>query len=150
MTVAIFIYQNLFCRYLAPGECIIHDRGPEFCNKVVMTLMDHFGVEIRIISAGRPQGNGQAEKYVDILKEKMKAIMAEISSQKKTFIFRFIFFVRAVCTRKTFLFYEAKSFQIIGIRLLCTLHLWGYVLTQAPLMVMHQVSYYSGENLCTR
>ena len=82
MTVAIAIYQHLFCRYLAPGECIIHDRGPEFCNKVMMTMMDQFGVDIRMISAGRPQGNGQAEKYVDILKEKMKAIMAEISSQK--------------------------------------------------------------------
>ena len=79
MSVAIAIYQNLFCRYLAPGECIIHDRGGEFCNKLMVTMMDNFGVEIRVISAGRPQGNGQAEKYVDILKEKMKAIMAELS-----------------------------------------------------------------------
>lgn len=45
----------------------------------MVTMMDNFGVEIRVISAGRPQGNGQAEKYVDILKEKMKAIMAELS-----------------------------------------------------------------------
>ena len=104
MTVAIAIYQNLFCRYLAPGECIIHDLGPEFCNKIVMTMMDQFGVDIRMISAGRPQGNGQAEKYVDILKEKMKAIMAEISSQKnllylnlqfcaKNYMYSWIFFI---------------------------------------------------------
>ena len=83
MTVAIFIYQHLFCRYLAPGECIIHDRGPEFANKIATHLMDYFGVEIRMITAGRPQGNGQAEKYVDILKEKMKAIMVEVSKNQK-------------------------------------------------------------------
>ena len=51
----------------------------------MVTMMDSFGVNIRMVCAGRPQGNGQAEKYVDILKEKMKAIMAEISSHKKKF-----------------------------------------------------------------
>ena len=77
MTVAVFLYQHIFCRYLSPGECIIHDRGPEFCNKVVVKLLELFGVEIRRISAGHPESNGQIEKYVGILKEKMKAIMSE-------------------------------------------------------------------------
>ena len=80
MTVAIFLYQHILCRYLSPDECIIHDRGPEFCNKVVMNLMELFGVEIRRISAGYPQGNGQVKKYVGILKEKMKAIISEKSN----------------------------------------------------------------------
>ena len=78
MTVAIFIYQHIFCRYLAPGQCVVHDRGSEFCNKLFRALMNQFDVEIRPIHAGHPQSNGQAEKYVDILKEKMKAIMAEV------------------------------------------------------------------------
>lgn len=80
MTVAIFIYQSIYCRWLTPGECIVHDRGSEFCNEVSSALHANFGVEIRIISAGRPQGNGQAEAMVKNLKEKMKALMAENSN----------------------------------------------------------------------
>ena len=42
--------------------------------------MSLFGANVRIIHAGHPQSNGQAEKYVGILKEKMKAIMAEVGN----------------------------------------------------------------------
>ena len=77
MSVAIAIYQNIYCRYLAPGECVIHDRGLEFCNEVHRLLHACFGVNIRIISAGRPRGNGLAENRVKIMKEKMRAIMSE-------------------------------------------------------------------------
>ena len=77
MSVAIAIYQNIYCRYLAPGECVIHDRGLEFCNEVHRLLHDCFDVNIRIISAGRPRGNGLAENRVKIMKEKMRAIMSE-------------------------------------------------------------------------
>ena len=75
MTVALFIYQGIFCRYMCPGECIIHDRG-ELCNKIMKALAENFKCEIRVISAGRPQANGQAEAYVKNLKTRMKAIMA--------------------------------------------------------------------------
>ena len=68
MPVALFIYQDIYCRYLAPGECLVHDRG-EFCNKVMKILSSEFNVEIRVTSAGRPQGNGQAEAYVKSLKK---------------------------------------------------------------------------------
>lgn len=77
MSVAIFIYQCIYCRYLAPGEAIIHDRGPEFANKVSDCLHKSFGVDIRITSAGRPQGNGQAEAMVKKMKQKMKVLMSE-------------------------------------------------------------------------
>ena len=77
MSVAIAIYQNIYSRYLAPGECIIHDRGMEFCNEVHNSLHEAFGVDIRIISAGRPRGNGAAEGRVKVIKEKMRALMSE-------------------------------------------------------------------------
>ena len=80
MSVAIFIYQAIYCRYLTPGECIVHDRGSEFCNEVSTALHQMFGADIRVISANRPQGNGQAEAMVKNLKEKMKALMAENSN----------------------------------------------------------------------
>jgi len=77
MTVALFIYQQIFCRWQAPGECLIYDRGGEFCNNVVKTLKTQFGVETRVISAGRPQSNGQVEIYVRQIKDKMRALMSE-------------------------------------------------------------------------
>ena len=81
MTVAIFIYQQIYCRYLCPGECIIHDRG-ELCNKVATLLAERFNCSIRIISAGRPQANGQVEAYVKNLKTKMKAKIVEASQDR--------------------------------------------------------------------
>jgi len=61
---------------MCPGECLVYDRG-ELCNKVVDILNSNFGARIRVTSAGRPQGNGQAEAYVGSLKNKMYALMVE-------------------------------------------------------------------------
>ena len=77
MSIATFIYKEIYCRYLAPGEAVIHDRGPEFCNQVSKCLHESFGVEIRITCAGRPQGNGQAEAIVKKLKQRMITLMSE-------------------------------------------------------------------------
>ena len=74
-----FIYQQVYCRYLCPGECIIHDRGSEFCNEVVRTLNQSFNVNVRVISPSRPQSNGQCEIYVGILKQKIRALVFESS-----------------------------------------------------------------------
>ena len=75
MTVAQFVYQHIYCRYLCPGECIVHDRG-ELCNNIAKLLAERFNCPIRVISAGRPQANGQVEAYVKNLKTKMKALIA--------------------------------------------------------------------------
>ena len=80
MTVALFLYQEIFCRWQAPGECIVFDRG-EFCNNIVDILKTRFKVETRVISAGRPQSNGQAEIYVRQVKDKMRALMSEESEE---------------------------------------------------------------------
>ena len=95
MSVALFIYQEIYCRYLAPGEAIIHDRGPEFANKVSKVLHESFGVDIRITSTGRPQGNGQAEAMVKNLKQKMLACMSE---NRNSFLGVFInFLIFLIC-----------------------------------------------------
>ena len=54
------------------------DRG-EFCCKLVAKMLEEYGVDPRVIKAGRPQSNGQAEKYVGIIKDKMLAMMSETS-----------------------------------------------------------------------
>ena len=76
MSVATFVYQQIYCRYMCPGECLVYDRG-EFCNNVMGILNTHFGAKIRITSAGRPQGNGQAEAMVGSFKNKIYALMVE-------------------------------------------------------------------------
>lgn len=75
-----FIYRHIYCRYLCPGECLIHDRGSEFCNKVVRKLNNDFGVEVRVIRAGRPMANGQAESAVKNIKQKMRMLCLENAS----------------------------------------------------------------------
>ena len=42
-------------------------------------MLEEYGVDSRVISAGRPQSNGQAEKYIGKIKDKMLAIMSEDS-----------------------------------------------------------------------
>ena len=81
MSVALFIYKCIYCRYLAPGECIVYDRG-EFCNKVSELLAVKFNCPIRVISAGRPQANGQAEAYVKQMKARIQAKMVEASQDE--------------------------------------------------------------------
>ena len=81
MTVALFVYQQIYCRYLCPGECIVQDRG-ELCNKIANLLAEKFNCSIRVISAGRPQANGQAEAYVKNVKRKMKALMVDASYEQ--------------------------------------------------------------------
>ena len=58
----------------------MHDRGSEFCNDVFKSLCKDFGVEIRIIKAGRPMANGQAESAVKNIKNKMKMLCLENSN----------------------------------------------------------------------
>ena len=54
----------------------MYDRG-EMCNKIVESLNKDHGVNVRVTTAGRPQGNGQAESFVGSLKNKMYALMVE-------------------------------------------------------------------------
>ena len=79
-TIAEFFYEHIYCRYLSPGECIIHDFGGEFCNKVNAKLAKDFGVDMRCIKAGRPMANGQAEAAVKLVKQKLTMLALENSN----------------------------------------------------------------------
>ena len=59
---------------------MIHDKGGEFCNKLMRALAADFGVEMRSIKAGRPMANGQAESAVKSVKQKIKTIALENSN----------------------------------------------------------------------
>ena len=79
MSVAQFIYEDILCRYLTPDESLVNDRGPEFTNKVVKSLLKEYGVKNVVISPARPQANGQAEAAVKSIKQRLKAMLAERS-----------------------------------------------------------------------
>ena len=65
--------------------------------------MSLFGANVRIIHAGHPQSNGQAEKYVGILKEKMKAIMAEVCNK--------FFFVKKIHNQFNVYYFFGKNLE---------------------------------------
>ena len=65
---------------MAPGECIIHDKGGEFYNKLVRRLSADFGVDMRCIKAGRPMANGQAESAVKLVKNKIRMLALKNSN----------------------------------------------------------------------
>ena len=71
------MYADIYCRYGAPGEFILHDCGKEFCNAIADELHKTFGCNIKCSLAGRPQGNGQAEAYIKKFKTKFRCFMLE-------------------------------------------------------------------------
>ncbi len=113
MPVAIFIYRCIYCRYLSPGECIIYDRGSEFCNNLAKILHDSFNVDVRVISAGHPQSNGQAEAMVGTIKDNMKAFMTEICNQVLCSFFGIKTLVYALGMKNTRLFPGNKKHQFV-------------------------------------
>ena len=77
MSVACFLYRNVYTRYLCPGECIVSDKGGEFVNNVMKGLTDSFKIDFRICNPGNPKSNGIAEAGVKKIKNKFKALMSE-------------------------------------------------------------------------
>ena len=72
-----FLYSQIYCRYGAPGEFILHDGGTEFCNQVASELHKTFGCNVKCTLAGRPQGNGQTEDYVKKFKTKFRCFLLQ-------------------------------------------------------------------------
>jgi|TARA_B110000881_G_scaffold19170_1_gene14076 hypothetical protein len=57
-------------------------------------LRESFGIEIRVIKAGRPMANGQAESAVKNLKSKMKLLSMENGNNfKKKILLLLCFFL---------------------------------------------------------
>ena len=75
--IAKYIYTEIFCRYLAPSEVLIHDRGTTFCAKVIKDLLKFFHCRVNITTAGRPQANGQVEIMMKTVKERLNALQQE-------------------------------------------------------------------------
>ncbi|RDX72650.1 Retrovirus-related Pol polyprotein from transposon 17.6, partial [Mucuna pruriens] len=54
-----FLKYNIFCRFSVP-KALINDQGTHFCNRVMSSLLEKYGVEHRIATPYHPQTNNQA------------------------------------------------------------------------------------------
>ena len=61
-TVSTFIRINILCKFSVP-KAMISDQGSHFCNNIIATLFQKYGVTHRISTPHHPQTNGQAEVF---------------------------------------------------------------------------------------
>ena len=80
--MAEWLYEDVYCRYLSPGECIVHDNG-ELNTNLQRKLARDFGVDMRCTKGGRPWANGQAEAAVKLVKKKIRLIVLENQDENK-------------------------------------------------------------------
>ena len=73
--IANFLFKNIYCRYLVPGDCLIHDRDKGLCANINKIMHEGFGTDVNVSSAYRPQANGQAEAYVKKVKTKLISML---------------------------------------------------------------------------
>ena len=66
LTVAKFLYDNIFARFGCPLE-VITDRGSHFVNEVITTILDKYKIFHRKSCAYYPRANGQAESTNKVL-----------------------------------------------------------------------------------
>ena len=74
------LYTQLFCRFGLPLE-LRCDRGREFSG-VVQQKCSEFGVKLMRISVQNPKANGQAERYVQVVKRSIRTILSELDLQQ--------------------------------------------------------------------
>jgi len=79
-TIAAFLWKNIFCRYLTPLECIIHDGDKTLAAKVMKELFERFDCNIKVTVGGNPQSNGQVEIFMKTIKERVNAIQLDYSN----------------------------------------------------------------------
>ncbi|RDY14135.1 putative mitochondrial protein, partial [Mucuna pruriens] len=57
-----FLKSNIFFRFGVP-KALISDQGSHFCNRVMSSLLEKYGVVHRVGTTYQPQTNGQAEVF---------------------------------------------------------------------------------------
>lgn len=79
-SIALFLWKHLFCRYLAPLECVVHDRDRTLGAKIMKELLKNFDCDIKVTVGGNPQSNGQAEIFIKTIKERINAVLCDLSN----------------------------------------------------------------------
>ena len=69
------LYENVFSRFGLPFE-LRTDRGREFYG-VLLNKCNEYGIKVVRISVQHPNANGQAERYVAVVKRALKTVIHE-------------------------------------------------------------------------
>jgi hypothetical protein len=76
-TIALFLWKDIFCRYLTPCECIIHDGDTTLAANVMKELFNRFRCTIKVTCGGNPKSNGQVEIFMKTVKERINALQVD-------------------------------------------------------------------------
>lgn len=68
--------NDLFIRFGTP-ETIVSDNGTQFVSREFSEMCDRYGIQHIRTATYHPQSNGQAERFVDILKRGLKKLKGE-------------------------------------------------------------------------
>ncbi|RDX65363.1 pol, partial [Mucuna pruriens] len=74
-----FLKSNIFCKFGVP-KALISEQGSHFCNRIMATLLEMYGVVHRVATTYHPQTNDQAEvfnKEIKKLLQKMENLRSE-------------------------------------------------------------------------
>lgn len=78
------LYTQLFCRFGLPLE-IRSDRGREFAG-MVATKCKEYGVRLVNISVQNPKANGQAERYVQVVKRSIRTVLSQLELDQSDWV----------------------------------------------------------------
>jgi len=78
LSIAPFIYEDIICRHGIPVE-LTSDRGTEFLNELIKTLVKEYKIKHITTTAYHPQANGLVERA----NQTMKNILAKTLQQQK-------------------------------------------------------------------
>lgn len=84
----IAIMRGIFARFGLP-ETIVSDNGPQFVSSEFEDYCSRNGIHHVKTAPFHPQSNGQAERFVDTLKRKMKKIQIVEHRRKLCLVGRF-------------------------------------------------------------
>lgn len=93
------ILKEMFARFGIPNT-VVSDNGPAFISSEFKQFMTSNGIHHKLMAAYHPASNGQAERYVQTLKKKIRA-MADEPGDSHTNLCRFLLQNRKVINSST-------------------------------------------------
>jgi hypothetical protein len=103
-----FIYDDIICRHGIPAE-LTSDRGTEFCNELIRTLLQEYNIQHIKTTAYHPQGNGQVERTNRTLKDIISKLVQEYSQPWDYYLSSALFALRTIHQDST----KTSPFEIL-------------------------------------
>jgi hypothetical protein len=72
-TIARALWE-IFCT-IGPPKILQHDRAPQFINPIMKALLNHQGIEQRVITAFNPKADGKVERPIQTIRDILNKMM---------------------------------------------------------------------------